>query len=410
MKCRYCKCNTDDVLIDLYNSPPSNSFLSVEQLNLPETYYPLKVFICRNCFLVQIDEYKKSSEIFDSAYHYFSSYSKSWLKHAKDYTEYMINRFGFNKNSVVVEIASNDGYLLQYFKESGIPSFGIEPTSNTAEVAIAKGIHTEIEFFTSQFARKLKSEGKGADLLLGNNVLAHVPDIVDFVNGMKILLNNNGVITMEFPHLLQLIEQNQFDTIYHEHYSYLSLYTVNKIFENSGLNIFDVQELKTHGGSLRIFAKHKENNSISISENVAQLINFEVEKGITDINYYKNFQNTALSVKFSLLNFLLKCKKENKIVAGYGAAAKGNTLLNFCGIKNDLILFISDANPHKNNKFLPGSHIPVVSEEFIKKNKPDFVLILPWNLSDEIIHQLSYISEWGGKFVVPIPELKIIHS
>ncbi len=408
MNCRFCKTELNAVFIDLFNSPASNSFLNGDQLNEPETYYPLKVYTCTSCFLVQIDEYKKTSEIFDQEYHYFSSYSKSWLKHAAQYVNYMIERFRLNADSSIIEIASNDGYLLQYFLQKNIPVLGIEPTSNTAQEAINKGIPTIIEFFGTALANKLKIENKKADLLLGNNVLAHVPDITDFVAGMKILLSEKGIITMEFPHLLQLIESNQFDTIYHEHFSYLSLYTVREIFLSSGLTIFDVEELTTHGGSLRIFACHKENAELSITKNVPDILEKEKKYGITDIQYYQNFQAKAFAVKIALLEFLTKAKKENKIVAGYGAAAKGNTLLNYCGIKSDLISFVADANPHKQGKYLPGSHIPVVSEVYLKDNKPDYVIIFPWNLQQEIMTQLSYISEWGGKFVIPIPTLKIM--
>jgi hypothetical protein len=408
MNCRFCKTELKDVLIDLANAPASNSFLNKEQLNEPEIFYPLKVYTCHSCFLVQLDEFKKSDDIFNNEYVYFSSYSTSWLKHAKEYTEQMVSRFGFNDQSQVVEIASNDGYLLQYFVQKNIPVLGIEPTRNTAEVAVQKGVKTITEFFGTSLAKKLSAKEIKADLLLGNNVLAHVPDIVDFVKGMKILLAPAGVITMEFPHLLQLIDNNQFDTIYHEHFSYLSFYTVKKIFEAQGLVLFDVEELPTHGGSLRIYAKHKEDESKAISPAVKRLLEKELEKGIDQSDYYSSFQQRAEKIKFSLLEFLLKQKRDNKIVAAYGAAAKGNTLLNYCGIKNDLISFVADASPHKQNKYLPASHIPVVDEEYLKKNKPDYVIILPWNLKEEITQQLSYIKNWNGHFAVAVPELKII--
>ncbi|MDB5223984.1 MAG: class SAM-dependent methyltransferase [Chitinophagaceae bacterium] len=407
MNCRFCKAPLTHVFIDLNNSPASNSFLTKEQLNEPETFYPLKVFICDKCFLVQVDEYKKSDAIFSSDYVYFSSFSTSWLAHAKEYTQKMTGRFGLNANSKVIEIASNDGYLLQYFKEQNIPVLGIEPTANTAEVAVKKGIETVVDFFGVRLAKELTAKNIKADLLLGNNVLAHVPGIVDFVAGMKILLKEDGVITMEFPHLMQLVDNNQFDTIYHEHFSYLSFHTVKQIFESQGLQMFDVEEIPTHGGSLRIYATHKENKQQEISENVNELLEKEVSKGINELEYYNNFQQKALKVKLDLTDFLIKQKRENKQVAAYGAAAKGNTLLNYCGIKNDLIDFVVDANPHKQNKFLPASHIPVMNEEQLKKNKPDFVIILPWNLKKEITTQLNYIKDWGGKFVVAIPELKI---
>jgi SAM-dependent methyltransferase len=330
------------------------------------------------------------------------------LQHAKNYTDLMIQRFGYNKDSLVVEIASNDGYLLQYFKEKNIPVLGIEPTANTAEVAQNKGINSVVDFFGTRLAKKLVNDNIKADLLLGNNVLAHVPDIVDFVSGMKIILKENGVITMEFPHLLQLIENNQFDTIYHEHFSYLSFNTVKKIFEAQQLEIFDVDEIPTHGGSLRIYAKHKEDQTKSISDNVRLLLSKEEKQGLLSLNYYLEFQSKALKVKLDITDFLIHQKRNNKNVAAYGAAAKGNTLLNYCGIKNDLIDFVVDANPHKQNKFLPGSHIPVVNEDYLKEKRPDFIIIFPWNLKIEIIQQLAYIKDWGGKFVIPIPELEII--
>ena len=408
MRCRFCNIALEHVFIDLVNSPASNSFLTADELNEPEIFYPLKVYTCHNCFLVQVDEYKKSDKIFDNKYVYFSSYSKSWLKHAKEYTEMMVRRFGLNAQSRVVELASNDGYLLQYFKSQQIPVLGIEPTANTAEVAMSKGIESIVDFFGVRLAKDLAAKNIFADVLLGNNVLAHVPDIIDFVGGMKILLKKDGVITMEFPHLLQLVANNQFDTIYHEHFSYLSFTTVKAIFESLGLVMFDVEELPTHGGSLRIYAKHKEDQSKKILETVHQLLEKEEKTGITDIKYYSNFSDKALKVKINLLMFLAEQKKKGKKVAAYGAAAKGNTLLNYCGVKNDMISFVVDANPHKQDKFLPASHIPVLNESHLRSNKPDFVLILPWNLKDEITAQLEYIKEWNGKFVVPIPELQII--
>jgi hypothetical protein len=396
------------VFIDLINSPASNSFLRAEQLNEPEVYYPLKVYTCHKCFLVQVDEYKKSDAIFNSEYVYFSSYSTSWLAHAKKYAELMTGRFDLKQNSLVVELASNDGYLLQYFKEQNIPVLGIEPTANTAEVAVAKGIDTVVDFFGVRLAQSLVAKNIQADILLGNNVLAHVPDIVDFVSGMKVLLKPQGTITMEFPHLMQLVDNNQFDTIYHEHFSYLSFYTVQQIFAAQGLELFDVEELSTHGGSLRIYAKHKDDDSKSISGNVGTLLGKEEQKGMRSLEYYDHFQQKALRIKMDLLSFLVQQKREGKRVAAYGAAAKGNTLLNYCGIKNDLVDFVVDANPHKQGKFLPASHIPVMNEESLKKEKPDYVLILPWNLKEEICQQIAYIKDWGGQFVVPIPALQVL--
>ncbi len=406
MQCRFCKTELTHDFIDLVNSPASNSFLTAEQLNEPEMFYPLKVYTCHNCFLVQLDEYKKSDAIFDSNYLYFSSYSTSWLKHAKAYTEMMTRRFGYTNNSLVIEVASNDGYLLQYFHQNNIPVLGIEPTANTAEAAKEKGVETVVDFFGMRLAKELVKKNIKANLLLGNNVLAHVPDIVDFVGGMKIILKENGVITMEFPHLMQLVDNNQFDTIYHEHFSYLSFTTVKQIFESLGLQMFDVDQIPTHGGSLRIYAKHKEDSSKEISPNVNAVLNLETSKGMNTLEYYNGFQQKALKVKLDFLSFLIMQKKAGKKIAAYGAAAKGNTLLNFCGVKNDLLDFIVDANPHKQNKFLPASHIPVMNEEYLRDIKPEYIIILPWNLKDEITQQLSYIKEWGGKFVVPIPSLQ----
>jgi SAM-dependent methyltransferase len=404
MDCRFCKTELKEVFIDLVNSPASNSFLSYKQLNEPEVFYPLKVYTCHACFLVQIDEYKKSDTIFNEEYVYFSSYSKSWLAHAKAYTEKMIARFKLDEKSLVIELASNDGYLLQYFKEVNVPVLGIEPTANTADIARAKGIDTIVDFFGKDLAAQLQN--RKADLLLGNNVLAHVPDIVDFVAGMKLALKDTGVITMEFPHLMQLVDNNQFDTIYHEHFSYLSFHTVKRIFSEQGLELFDVEELPTHGGSLRIFARHKEDESKPITSNVGALLQKELQKGMHTLAYYNNFYQKALQVKIDFLSFLLEKKKAGKKVAGYGAAAKGNTLLNYCGVKNDMISYVVDASPHKQNKWLPGSRIPVVNEEVLRDDQPDFVVIFPWNLKEEVVKQLAYIREWGGRFVIPIPHLE----
>jgi len=407
MQCRFCKTTLKQEFINLGNAPASNSFLTLEQLNEPEVFYPLRVFVCDHCFLVQVDEYKSSESIFDGGYVYFSSYSTSWLAHAKRYVDMTEKRFDLNDKSLVVEIASNDGYLLQYFNEKKIPVLGIEPTSNTADVAMKKGVETITEFFGVRLADTLARAGKKADLLLGNNVLAHVPDIMDFVAGMRILLKPGGVITMEFPHLLQLMENNQFDTIYHEHFSYLSFYTVKQIFESQGLAIFDVEEIPTHGGSLRIYARHLENESLPVTENVAELLQKEEYHGITKIETYQNFQDRAEYIKLDLLTFLIQAKKQGKKVAAYGAAAKGNTLLNYCGIKSDLIDFVTDANPHKQGKFLPASHIPVVNEEALKLARPDNIIIFPWNIRDEIVAQLNYVRQWDGKFVVSIPRFEI---
>ncbi|MGE4397364.1 MAG: methyltransferase domain-containing protein [Sulfurimonas sp.] len=351
---------------------------------------------------MQIDEYKKSDDIFDKDYAYFSSYSTSWLAHAKNYVEMITKRLSLDKNSQVTEIASNDGYLLQYFKEKNIPCIGVEPTKNTADVAREKGIEVIEEFFGSSLAQTLAK----SDLILGNNVLAHVPDINDFVKSLKIALKEKGSITMEFPHLLKLIEENQFDTMYHEHFSYLSFYTVKQIFEAQRLKLYDVEKLPTHGGSLRIYATHKENDIVE-AVNVNNLLKEEKSFGLLDMEIYQGFQEKANNVKYDLLAFLLQAKKENKKVVAYGAAAKGNTLLNYAGVKNDLIEFVVDKSPHKQGKYLPASHIPVVSEEKISETKPEYVLILPWNIKDEVIEQLRYVKEWDCKFVVAVPELKV---
>jgi 2-polyprenyl-3-methyl-5-hydroxy-6-metoxy-1,4-benzoquinol methylase len=407
MNCRFCQNKLTHQFVDLGFSPPSNSFLKPEQLNQPETFYPLRIMVCEKCFLVQIDEFASHEDIFNSDYVYFSSFSKSWLAHAKNYTEMMIERFKFDDKSQVIEIASNDGYLLQYFQQQGIPVLGIEPTSNTAAAAKEKGIDSVVDFFGVRLATKLSDEGTKADLLLGNNVLAHVPDIRDFVGGLKILLKSTGIITFEFPHLMQMIDKNQFDTIYHEHFSYLSLTTVSQIFNEFGLDIFDVEELPTHGGSLRIFAKHIENISILNSGCVLAMLEKENQFGLTTIETYTTYQEASEKVKNDFLLFLLNAKNQGKKVAAYGAAAKGVTLLNFCGVRKDLINFVVDASPHKQSKFLPGIHIPVVSEDEISKYKPDYVVILPWNLKDEISGQLSYVRSWDAKFVVAVPIIEI---
>lgn len=408
MKCRFCKETLEHEFVDLVNSPPSNAYLSAAQLIEPETYFPLKLYVCHHCFLVQIDEYKKADEIFDKDYAYFSSFSTSWLAHSKKYTEQMIKRFEYNSQSLVIEIASNDGYLLQYFKEKNVPVLGVEPTKSTADVAIGKGINTVIEFFGVDFAKRLAGKNKKADLLLGNNVLAHVPDINDFVGGMPIALKEQGVVTMEFPHLLQLVENNQFDTIYHEHFSYLSFTTVVNIFSAHDLDIFDVEEIPTHGGSLRIYAKHKADDTKKTAGAVEELLKKEKAKGMMTMEFYKGFQKKVEVIKLNLLKFLIDKKGDGKKIAAYGAAAKGNTLLNYCGIKNDLIDFVVDASPYKQNKYLPGSHIRVVNEEQIRTQKPEFIIIFPWNIKAEIIEQLKYVKEWNGRFVIAIPKLEII--
>jgi 2-polyprenyl-3-methyl-5-hydroxy-6-metoxy-1,4-benzoquinol methylase len=412
MNCRFCKEPLYDKFADLVNSPLSNAFISFERLNEAEVYYPLTIYVCNKCHLVQVDEYAQARDIFNEEYVYFSSYSKSWVEAARKYSEMMIKRFGFNKDSQVIEIASNDGYLLQHFKNAGVPVLGIEPTKNTAKVAEEKGIPSFTEYFTTEFAGRLVNEKKiQGDLILGNNVLAHVPDINDFVGGMKVALKKTGIITMEFPHLLRLVEDCQFDTIYHEHYSYLSFTTVQKVFAAHGLEMFDVQEVPTHGGSLRIFAKHKADTTHEVTPNVKAMLDTEAKVGVTTSEYYQNFQSRVDLIRNEFLRFLIDRRKEGKKVVGYGAAAKGNTLINYAGVKGDeLIQFVVDAAPSKQGKFLPGSHIPVYDEQRLKDYKPDYVIIFPWNLKTEITEQLSYVSKWGGKFVVFVPKVQVIDA
>ncbi len=405
--CRFCGTPLKQTFCDLGMSPLSNAYLKPAQLQQMEPFYPLHAYVCEQCYLVQLQEFQSPENIF-SDYAYFSSYSDSWLKHAKAYTEYMIERLGFNSASQIVEIASNDGYLLQYFKAKNIPVLGVEPAQNVATVAQAAGIPTVTKFFGVNTATELANDGKAADLLLGNNVLAHVPDINDFVGGMKKLLKPNGVITMEFPHLLRLMEQNQFDTIYHEHFSYLSFTTVEKIFAKHGLILYDVAELTTHGGSLRIFARHTEDDTKPLTERVDNLRQLEKQTGLDDIKTYQVFAENVRETKRNILDFLIRTKQAGKTIVGYGAPAKGNTLLNYCGIRTDFIDYTVDRSPHKQGLFLPGTHIAIHHPDKIKQTKPDYVLILPWNLKDEIIEQMAYIREWGGQFVVQIPEICVI--
>jgi SAM-dependent methyltransferase len=378
----------------------------MEQLNHMEPFYPLHAYVCDRCFLVQLPEYVSPEQIF-SEYAYFSSYSDSWLQHAKNYVEMASARFGLHATSQVVEVASNDGYLLQYFVQRGVPVLGIEPAANVAEAAMKKGIPSVVKFFGEKTAHELVSAGRRADLLLGNNVLAHVPDINDFVKGMKILLKPQGVITMEFPHLLRLMEANQFDTIYHEHFSYLSFLTVNKIFAAHGLTLFDVEEFPTHGGSLRIYGRHGEDATKPIGARAAELLAREEAAGFACLDRYSSFAEQVKETKCKLLEFLITIKRAGQSIAGYGAPGKGNTLLNYCGIRTDFLDYVVDRSPYKQGKFLPGTHIPIYPPEKIKETKPDYVLILPWNLKHEVVQQISYIREWGGRFVVPIPEVEV---
>ncbi len=406
--CRFCGSILNQTFADLGMSPIANDYLNRVQVQRAEKFYPLHTYVCSSCFLVQLEEFESPDHIFgDGDYAYFSSYSESWLRHAKAYTDLMVERFGFNSDHQVIEIASNDGYLLQYFHEKGIPVLGIEPAANTAKVAIEKGIPSISKFFGVQTAQELVELGSQADLLLGNNVLAHVPDLNDFVAGIKIVLKPKGILTMEFPHLYQIMEQNQFDTIYHEHFSYFSFLTVEKIFASHGLTLFDVEELSTHGGSLRIYGKHTENAEPAISGRVTQLKSKEIDLGLDRIETYISFGEKVKETKRKLLNFLLTAKAEGKSIAGYGAPAKGNTLFNYCGIGRDFIDYTVDRNPHKQGLFLPGTHIPILSPDEISETKPDYLLILPWNLKEEIMEQMAFIGEWGGQFVVPVPTVLV---
>jgi SAM-dependent methyltransferase len=405
--CRFCKTDLTHTFVDLGMSPLSNAYLKPEQLNQAERFYPLHAYVCKQCLLVQLEEFESPDHIF-SDYAYFSSYSDSWLRHAQQYTELMLERFNLNQTSQIVEIASNDGYLLQFFQAKAIPVLGIEPAANVAQVAESKGIPTIVKFFGVETAKELVQQGKSADLLLGNNVLAHVPDINDFVSGMKILLKPEGILTMEFPHLWQLIQKNQFDTIYHEHFSYLSFTVVSTIFATHGLTLFDVEELPTHGGSLRIYAKHDNFQGLDVCVRVQNLKAQESQAGLDNIATYDQFGDRVMETKRKLLSFLIDAKNNKKTIVGYGAAAKGNTLLNYCGIRTDFLDYTCDRSPHKQGQFLPGTHIPIYSPDKIAETKPDYVLILPWNLKAEIFEQLSYIREWGGQFVVPIPEVEIL--
>lgn len=405
--CRFCNTKVEHSFVDLGMSPLCQTHIKPEQLNSMEPFYPLHAYVCTNCYLVQLDEYVTPDEIF-SDYDYFSSFSDSWVKHAKRYSDMITDRLALNEDNLVMEIASNDGYLLQHFVNKNIPVLGIEPAANVAAAAIEKGIRTTVKFFGEETATSVKQEYGSADLLLGNNVLAHVPNINDFVGGMKILLSEDGVLTMEFPHLLRLIEENQFDTIYHEHFSYLSFFTVEQIFAKHGLTLFDVEELPSHGGSLRIFGRHTENTKLEVTQRVEDLRNKEIEAGINDLALYQKYEEQVKETKRKLLEFLIEKKREGKQVVGYGAPGKGNTLLNYCGIRQDFLDYTVDRSPQKQGKYTPGCRLPILDPSEIKKTKPDYILILPWNLAKEIKDQHSYVSEWGGKFVIPIPEVKVL--
>ena len=405
--CRFCSAPLRTTFIDLGISPLCQTHVSVEQLHEAESFYPLHAFVCDQCFLVQLQEFVAPADIF-SEYAYFSSYSSSWVEHARRYTELMTERFQLGRASKVVEIASNDGYLLQHFAAGAIPVLGIEPAANVAKVAIDKGLPTTICFFGRDTAQQIVNEHGQADLLLGNNVLAHVPDLNDFVSGMKVLLAPGGVITMEFPHLWRLMADNQFDTIYHEHFSYFSFVTVERVFALHGLRVFDVEELSTHGGSLRIYSRHAENDALLIGERVNDLRQREIGDGFLTLERYRGFEAQVQATKRKLLSFLIDAKQRGKRIVGYGAPGKGNTLLNYCGIRTDFLDFTVDANPYKQGKYTPGTRIPILAPEMIRTVRPDYVLILPWNLKDEISHAAAYVNEWGGRFVVPIPEVRVL--
>jgi SAM-dependent methyltransferase len=410
LACRFCGAALSHVFVDLGAQPLANSYLGPEDLRKPERFYPLCVYVCGECLLVQLPEEERPEEIF-SDYAYFSSYSESWLAHARAYAHGMIERFGIGPGHQVVEIASNDGYLLRWFAERGIPVLGVEPAANVAEAARAAGYPTRVEFFGAEAARRMVAEGLRADLLAGNNVLAHVPDLNDFVAGLKILLAPEGVLTMEFPHLLRLMAEDQFDTIYHEHYSYFSFSAARRVFAAHGLTLFDVEELPTHGGSLRIYARHAEDESKPVGERVADLLAREEEAGLGafgGLAAYRSFTERVYRVKRGLLRFLIEAKEAGKTVAGYGAPAKGNTLLNFCGVRTDLVDYTVDRSPHKQGRYLPGTRIPIHGPDRLRETRPDYVLILPWNLKDEIVAQMADVRSWGGKFVVAIPEVTVL--
>jgi SAM-dependent methyltransferase len=407
MKCRHCQAELHIPLLDLGSAPPSNAYLTVQTLHAVEKHYPLRVLVCTQCWLVQTEDYAGADELFSSDYAYFSSISSSWLSHAEQYVNRMVQRFSLDARSHVVEVAANDGYLLQYVQQRGIPCLGIEPTASTASAARARGIAIVEAFYGRELAAHLIGEGKQADLIAANNVLAHVPDINDFVAGFATLLKPTGVATFEFPHLLNLIQQKQFDTVYHEHYSYLSLTAVRTIFSANGLGVFDVDELSTHGGSLRVYAQRLDVGKRTVEATVSAMLDRERDAGMTSLPFYKGFQAKADGVKNDLLRFLLQANQEGKKICGYGAAAKGNTLLNYAGVRPDLLPFVVDLNPVKQGKFLPGCRVPIMSEAQLQKLKPDYVLILPWNLRQELMSQLAYVRTWGGQFVTAVPGLEV---
>ncbi len=406
-RCRFCSTPLKHTLVDLGMSPLCESYVNREQLNQMEAFYPLHVKVCDKCYLAQLEEYVSVEHIF-SEYAYFSSFSETWLKHAADYVDMIVKRLSLGRESLAVELASNDGYLLQNFVKKGIPALGIEPAANVAKVAVERGVPTLVKFFGRKTAQEMVAEGKKADLIIGNNVLAQVPDLNDFVGGVSILLKPQGVATLEFPHLIRLLAENQYDTIYHEHFSYFSFITVEKIFAAHGMTLFDVEEIPTHGGSIRIYARHVKDDSKPASPRVFELRNRELAAGLDRMDTYRTFGEKVMESKRSLLHFLIGARREGKRIAGYGAPGKGNTLLNYCGVRTDFLDYTVDRNPYKQGKFLPGTHIPIHSPEMIQQTKPDYVLILPWNFKDEIVKQMTGIREWGGKFVVAIPSIRII--
>jgi SAM-dependent methyltransferase len=406
MNCRHCHTPLEHVFLDLGFAPPSNAYLSASDLQAPEQYFPLKLFVCDKCWLVQTEDYSRSDELFTKDYAYFSSTSTTWLVHAKSYVDMITSRLGLGSESFVIEVASNDGYLLKNFVANGVPCLGVEPTDSTAAAAEAIGVPVAREFFGQNFAEKLVTSGKQADLIIGNNVYAHVPDINDFTVGMKTALKPAGTITLEFPHLMNLMGLNQFDTVYHEHYSYLSLQSVRSIFAKAGLRVFDVEQIPTHGGSLRIFGCHDADSRVDTAA-VARILAEEITNGLQDLPTYQRFQRAADIVKNRLSAFLVEASLAGKTVAAYGAAAKGNTLMNYAGVKPDLITFVCDAAAAKQNKFMPGSHIPILAPDELRKRRPDYVVILPWNIAEEVVASNSFVREWGGKFVVAVPELRI---
>jgi hypothetical protein len=407
MKCRHCKTELQQVFLDLGHAPPSNAYLSEAALRAPETTYPLKLFVCDNCWLVQTEDYAEAGELFSGDYAYFSSTSPGWLLHAKNYCQKITELLHLNKDSLVIEVASNDGYLLKNFVAAGIPCLGIEPTNSTADAAESVGVPVLRKFFGVGTATKLAQNGQRADLICGNNVYAHVPDINDFTNGLRIALKPGGTVNLEFPHLKNLIEQNQFDTVYHEHFSYLSLGSVSRIFEKAGLRVFDIEQLPTHGGSLRIYGCHQDDPRPATAA-VSAMIAEEKAFGLHDIAVYQAFQDKADKVKNDFLAFLIEQKRAGKSVAAYGAAAKGNTLMNYAGLKHDLISFVCDAAPSKQKKFMPGNHLPIHHPDELARQKPDWVVILPWNIAAEVMQQQEQIKSWGGKFVIAVPEMKVL--